>query len=131
RGRASGSGVERVDRRSARQKLGLDPNLTTMLIMGGSQGASGINQAVIKSLPLLRESALQVIHLSGSRDERLIADSYRRERVFAYLAAFHHHLGEGYIAADFFAAPPRAGRPAEHASFPLARILRPFPHSSA
>ncbi|HME89270.1 MAG TPA: undecaprenyldiphospho-muramoylpentapeptide beta-N-acetylglucosaminyltransferase [Chthoniobacterales bacterium] len=122
--------LKRVDRRSARQKLGLDPNLTTMLIMGGSQGASGINQAVIKSLPLLRESALQVIHLSGSRDERLIADSYRRERVFAYVAAFHHHMEEVYSAADFAVARAGAASLAEIASFELPSILIPFPYAA-
>ena len=42
----------------------------TLLVMGGSQGASGINQAMIKSLPFLRNTPLQVIHLSGTRDER-------------------------------------------------------------
>jgi len=40
----------RLDRRVARRKLGLDEDLATLLVMGGSQGASGINQALIKSL---------------------------------------------------------------------------------
>ncbi len=70
--------LKRVDKEAARQKLGLQAGVTTMLVMGGSQGASGINQAMIKSLPLLRGTALQVIHLSGTRDERLVIDSYRR-----------------------------------------------------
>src|ERR1700736_2646923 len=67
--------LKRVDRQAARQKLGLQADLTTMLVMGGSQGASGINQAVIKSLPLLRGAPLQIIHLSGARDERLATRS--------------------------------------------------------
>src|ERR1043166_3913585 len=71
--------LKRMDRQAAQQKLGLQPGVTTMLVMGGSQGASGINQAMIKSLPLLRGAALQVIHLSGSRDERLVTDNYSRE----------------------------------------------------
>src|SRR2546423_3015901 len=37
----------RVERKVARQKLGLQADMATILIMGGSQGASGINQAVI------------------------------------------------------------------------------------
>ncbi|PYL63854.1 MAG: undecaprenyldiphospho-muramoylpentapeptide beta-N-acetylglucosaminyltransferase, partial [Verrucomicrobia bacterium] len=45
--------LRRIDRPVARQKLGLRDDLTTLLVMGGSQGASGINQALIKSLPLL------------------------------------------------------------------------------
>src|SRR5207247_10041717 len=50
----------RLDRRVARRKLGLDEELPTLLVMGGSQGASGINQALIKSLPLLEGVQLQV-----------------------------------------------------------------------
>jgi len=50
-----------------------------------------------------------VIHLSGARDERLVADNYRRERIPAFVAAFHHHMEEVYSAADFAVA--RAGRP--------------------
>src|SRR4029450_475340 len=53
-----------VDRGTAREKLGLRNDLTTLLVMGGSQGASGINQAMIKSLPALPHQSLQVIHLS-------------------------------------------------------------------
>src|SRR5213595_2210396 len=39
----------RLDRKIARQRLGLREDLTTLLVMGGSQGATGINQAMIKS----------------------------------------------------------------------------------
>jgi UDP-N-acetylglucosamine--N-acetylmuramyl-(pentapeptide) pyrophosphoryl-undecaprenol N-acetylglucosamine transferase len=77
-----------LDRQIARQKLGLRTDLATLLVMGGSQGASGINQAIIKSLPFLQGVPLQVIHLSGARDERLVADNYRREKIPAYIAAF-------------------------------------------
>ncbi len=46
--------LERLDRADARQKLGLREDLPTLLVMGGSQGASGINQALIKALPFLQ-----------------------------------------------------------------------------
>src|SRR5438552_11775694 len=48
------SSLRPVDRGTAREKLGLRNDLTTLLVMGGSQGASGINQAVIQSLPALQ-----------------------------------------------------------------------------
>ena len=122
--------LKRLDRQSARQKLGLRGDIPTMLVMGGSQGASGINQAIIKSLPLFRDSALQVIHLSGTRDERQVAENYRRERVLAYVAAFHHHMEEVYSAADFAVARSGAASLAEIASFELPSILIPFPYAA-
>ncbi|HST30749.1 MAG TPA: glycosyltransferase, partial [Chthoniobacterales bacterium] len=104
--------------------------LTTMLVMGGSQGASGINQAMTKSLPLLRGAALQVIHLSGARDERQVSDSYHREKIPAYVAAFHHHMEEVYSAADFAVARSGAASLAELAFFGLPSLLIPFPYAA-
>ena len=122
--------LKRLDKESARQKLGLQAGVTTMLVMGGSQGASGINQAMIKSLPLLHGAALQVIHLSGARDERFVSDSYRREQIPAFVAAFHHHMEEVYSAADFTVARSGAASLAELAFFGLPSILIPFPYAA-
>ena len=136
--------LKRLDRRIARSKLGLREDLTTLLVMGGSQGASGINQAMIKALPFLQGVSLQVIHLSGARDERLVADNYRRENLPAYVAAFHHRMEEIYSAADFLVARAgaaslaevllqrpagechrhRGDRTAVHVEFPLCRCGR-------
>src|SRR5213082_1636352 len=120
----------RLDRKLARRKLGLQEDLPTLLVMGGSQGASGINQALIKSLPFLHGVPLQVIHLSGARDERLVADNYRRESIPAYIAAFHHQMEEPYSAADLVVARAGAASLAEFASFSLPGILIPFPYAA-
>jgi UDP-N-acetylglucosamine--N-acetylmuramyl-(pentapeptide) pyrophosphoryl-undecaprenol N-acetylglucosamine transferase len=122
--------LKRLDRRIARSKLGLREDLTTLLVMGGSQGASGINQAMIKALPFLQGVPLQVIHLSGARDERLVADNYRRENLPAYVAAFHHRMEEVYSAADFLAARAGAASLAEFSAFSLPGILIPFPYAA-
>jgi UDP-N-acetylglucosamine--N-acetylmuramyl-(pentapeptide) pyrophosphoryl-undecaprenol N-acetylglucosamine transferase len=119
-----------IDRRVARKKLGLEQDTTTLLVMGGSQGASGINQAVIRSLPLLKGAPLQVIHLSGSRDERLVSDNYVRENIRAFVAAFHHHMEEVYSAADIVIARSGAASLAELAAFSLPAILIPFPYAA-
>ena len=122
--------LQRIDRETARQQLGLREDLPTLLVMGGSQGATGINQAMIKSLPSLQGCALQVIHLSGARDERLVADNYQRENIPAYVAAFHHAMEEVYSAADFAIARSGAASLAELAAFSLPAILIPFPYAA-
>jgi UDP-N-acetylglucosamine--N-acetylmuramyl-(pentapeptide) pyrophosphoryl-undecaprenol N-acetylglucosamine transferase len=122
--------LQRLDRSVARQKLGLRDDLPTLLVMGGSQGASGINQAIIKSLPSLRDLSLQVIHLSGARDQRLVADNYRRENIPAFVAGFHHRMEEVYSAADLAVARAGAASLAELAFFALPGILIPFPHAT-
>jgi UDP-N-acetylglucosamine--N-acetylmuramyl-(pentapeptide) pyrophosphoryl-undecaprenol N-acetylglucosamine transferase len=119
-----------LDRQVARQRLGLRTDLPTLLVMGGSQGASGINQAIIKSLPFLHGAPLQVIHLSGARDERLVADNYDREKIPAYISAFHHRMEEVYSAADLLVARAGAASLAEFAAFSLPSILIPFPYAA-
>jgi UDP-N-acetylglucosamine--N-acetylmuramyl-(pentapeptide) pyrophosphoryl-undecaprenol N-acetylglucosamine transferase len=120
----------RLDQREARRKLGLQEDVPTLLVMGGSQGASGINQALIKALPFLQGLRMQVIHFSGARDERLVSDNYRRENISAYIAAFHHRMEEPYSAADVVVARAGAASLAEFAAFSLPGILIPFPYAA-
>jgi UDP-N-acetylglucosamine--N-acetylmuramyl-(pentapeptide) pyrophosphoryl-undecaprenol N-acetylglucosamine transferase len=122
--------LKRLDRKIAREKLGLRDDLITLLVMGGSQGASGINRAIIKSLPLLHDLPLQVIHLSGERDEQLVTDNYQREKIPVHVAAFHHRMEEVYSAADFAVARAGAASLAELAAFSLPAILIPFPYAA-
>lgn len=122
--------LQRLDRKIARQQLGLREDLLTLLVMGGSQGATGINQAMIKSLPALQGAPLQVIHLAGARDERLVADNYARENIPAHVAAFHHAMEVVYSAADFAIARSGAASLVELAAFSLPAILIPFPYAA-
>ncbi len=122
--------LQRLDRAAARRKLGLQEDLLTLLVMGGSQGAAGINQSIIKSLPELQGLPFQVIHLSGARDERLAADNYQRENIPAYVSAFHHAMEDVYSAADIAIARSGAASLAEFAAFSLPSILIPFPYAA-
>jgi UDP-N-acetylglucosamine--N-acetylmuramyl-(pentapeptide) pyrophosphoryl-undecaprenol N-acetylglucosamine transferase len=85
---------------------------------------------MIKSLPFLHDVPIQVIHLAGTRDERLVADNYQREKIPAYVAAFHHTMEEVYSAADFAIARSGAASLAELAAFSLPSILIPFPYAA-
>jgi UDP-N-acetylglucosamine--N-acetylmuramyl-(pentapeptide) pyrophosphoryl-undecaprenol N-acetylglucosamine transferase len=122
--------LKRIDRSIARERLGLRNDLPTLLVMGGSQGASGINQVIIKSLPSLHGVPFQAIHLTGARDEGLMADNYRRENIPAFVAAFHHHMEELYSAADFSIARSGAASLSELAFFGLPSILIPYPYAA-
>src|SRR6266480_1292210 len=122
--------LKRLDRHVAREKLGLHDDVTTLLVMGGSQGASGINQAIIKSLPLLHDAPIQMIHLTGARDERLVADNYQREKIHSHVAAFHHEMEIPYSAADFVIARAGAASLAEIAFFALPAVLIPYPYAA-
>ncbi|MDB5244709.1 MAG: UDP-N-acetylglucosamine--N-acetylmuramyl-(pentapeptide) pyrophosphoryl-undecaprenol [Parcubacteria group bacterium] len=55
----------RVEEEGARQYLGLEPGIPTVFILGGSQGALRINEAIITALPDLVSFA-NVIHQTGT-----------------------------------------------------------------
>ncbi|MCA1659562.1 MAG: UDP-N-acetylglucosamine--N-acetylmuramyl-(pentapeptide) pyrophosphoryl-undecaprenol N-acetylglucosamine transferase, partial [Verrucomicrobiaceae bacterium] len=124
------SDLQPLPRAEARRRLGLREDLRTLLVMGGSQGAAGINQAMIKSLTALQGEPLQAIHLTGARDERLVADNYQRENIPAYVAAFHHAMEEVYSATDFAITRSGAASLSELAAFGLASILIPYPYAA-
>lgn len=58
-----------VDAHTARElgaaALGLDPDLPTLLVTGGSSGAASINAAVAGAIETLCDKGIQVLHLTG------------------------------------------------------------------
>src|SRR5690349_18459733 len=56
----------------------LDPDRPTLLVMGGSQGAGGINEMILAALVALgnRTSAWQWLHLAGPKDVEKVEQAY-------------------------------------------------------
>ena len=129
---------------AGRSALGLDPNLPTILVVGGSQGASGLNEMILSALPLLQERgraarelpggehaggppALQFLHLTGANDFEKVKAAYAARGIRAVVKPF---LAEMDLALDAAtAAVSRAGASslAEIAAMRLPALLVPFP----
>ena len=116
-----------VDRAAAFAFFKLDPSRKTILVMGGSQGARGVNRAVIAALPHLDPAASQLLWLSGREDEAEVAAALRESRVAAFHASFHGRLELAYAIADLCLARSGASSLAELAHFGIATILIPLP----
>ena len=56
-------------RAEAREAFGLDPDLPTLVVTGGSQGARRLNQAVSGASELLGRAGVQVLHVVGPQGE--------------------------------------------------------------
>jgi UDP-N-acetylglucosamine--N-acetylmuramyl-(pentapeptide) pyrophosphoryl-undecaprenol N-acetylglucosamine transferase len=120
---------EPSDPRSARMALGLEPNRAVILVMGGSQGASGINDLVLRALPILgREFPdVQYLHLTGADDFERVRGAYSAQGVRALVRPF---LSEMEIAlAGATVAITRAGASslAELAAMRVPAVLVPYP----
>lgn len=119
-----------MDRSEALAAFRLDPARRTLVVMGGSQGATGLNQVLFRCAPLLKDQPIQIIHLTGERDDRLAAANYQREEIPHYVAPFHHRMEEVYSAADLVVSRAGAASLSELSQFGLPSILVPYPYAT-
>jgi UDP-N-acetylglucosamine--N-acetylmuramyl-(pentapeptide) pyrophosphoryl-undecaprenol N-acetylglucosamine transferase len=114
---------------AARTELGLDPARPVVLVMGGSQGASGINRLVMAALPALTRRAphWQWLHLTGANDGAAVKAAYAATGARAVIHEFLAPMHRALQAAS--AAVSRAGAStlAELAAVGVPALLVPFP----
>ena len=122
--------ARRVTREEALAGFGLQPDRATLLVMGGSQGAHGINEAMRAAAEGGKLGGIQILHFTGAGDEAEVAASYRREEVLAHVAAFCHQMENAYSAADLVVARSGAASLAEISHFALPSLLIPYPHAA-
>jgi UDP-N-acetylglucosamine--N-acetylmuramyl-(pentapeptide) pyrophosphoryl-undecaprenol N-acetylglucosamine transferase len=122
-------GLERINRATAAEKYGLNPALPIVLIMGGSQGAHGINQLVLKTLPLwhTNREEVQFIHLTGQADANIAEINFRRQRLTAVVEAFSTEMEHFYSLADVVISRSGAASLTELSHYGLPSVLMPYP----
>ncbi len=117
------------DPRACRLQLGLDPARPVVLVVGGSQGASGINQMILEALPVLSTAAphLQWFHLAGPNDTEQLKQTYGSLNLSAVVHDFFGKMDLALGAAS--AAVSRAGASslAELAAMRVPSVLVPYP----
>lgn len=105
-----------------------DPEVPTLLFLGGSSGARSINNAVVEIAGTLVER-FQVIHLTGHLDWETVraknAHLSARYQAFPYL----HEIGAAYAAADLVISRSGASTLGEYPYFGLPAILVPYPYA--
>jgi UDP-N-acetylglucosamine--N-acetylmuramyl-(pentapeptide) pyrophosphoryl-undecaprenol N-acetylglucosamine transferase len=120
--------------REARLTLGLDPSKTTIVVMGGSQGARSINDAVA-TLVTGRElpPEWQILHVSGARDHAGLVEREREARSpgAVHLVAYLEDPRAAYAAADLVVARSGASTLGELAATRTPALLVPFPFATA
>ncbi|TWI68098.1 UDP-N-acetylglucosamine-N-acetylmuramylpentapeptide N-acetylglucosamine transferase [Desulfobotulus alkaliphilus] len=127
--RLTGNPVRRelVACRKKRRKTGDSLNL---LILGGSQGARGLNRAVCKALPMLKGLPIRVVHQTGSADFEEVSQHYHGLGMKAEIIPFIEDMVSCYAGADLVLSRAGATTVAELAAAGLGAIFIPFPHAA-
>lgn len=104
----------------------------TILIFGGSQGATAINAAFLDAVEYLTDiwGGLRVIHQTGKSGYEQAASAYKRKRLRAEVSEFIEDMGSAYSQADLVVCRAGATSIAELTAFSLASILVPYPFAA-
>lgn len=124
---------------AAKQSFGLNPGLPVLLVLGGSQGATRINDAILASLePLLRQA--QIIHQVGRKNyneyKKMVEIKMRNlpeqlKKQYHFQPLFNAgRLKTAYLAADLALSRAGAGSIFELAAFGKPAILVPLPEAA-
>ncbi|WP_018291309.1 undecaprenyldiphospho-muramoylpentapeptide beta-N-acetylglucosaminyltransferase [Verrucomicrobium sp. 3C] len=124
--------LRRVPREEAAKALGLSPDLLTILVLGGSQGAQALNRLLREAAPALVRALdrAQILHLSGLADREVCLAVYRARQIPALVESFSHRMNLLYSLADIAVARAGAATLSEMAFYELPSILVPFPFAA-
>ena len=135
RGSVVGNPVRReiieAERTIARKKLGYSDSDKVVLIIGGSQGARTINQAVISLLPQVKIPELKILHIAGKRDRALMEQLLGSAKYDFYQRVdYLYNISDVLAAADLVISRAGATAIAEFLVRGLPMVLIPFPYSA-
>ncbi len=104
----------------------------TVLVFGGSQGASRINETVIGALGSMGKEArgLRFVHQTGEADLERVRAAYAEHGVDSEVAAFFDDMAARYAAADLVVCRAGATTVTELACAGRGSILIPYPFAA-
>jgi UDP-N-acetylglucosamine--N-acetylmuramyl-(pentapeptide) pyrophosphoryl-undecaprenol N-acetylglucosamine transferase len=133
--------LARLDRAALRGQglaaFGLDPERRTLLVFGGSHGASSINQALIAATPHWpRPTAVQVLHACGRQAEREVRAAWAAadpagRGLAVRVVPFVDRMDLAYAAADLALTRAGASTIAELTAAGVPAVMVPLPHATA
>jgi len=120
----------RPDPGAALERFGFKPDRRTLLVVGGSQGAHGLNRLVTDHLGVLTPlgRTLQILHIAGETDRKWVERAYQRFGLTARVHAFLPDMPCAYRVADVVITRAGGTTLAELALAGLPAVLVPFPH---
>jgi UDP-N-acetylglucosamine--N-acetylmuramyl-(pentapeptide) pyrophosphoryl-undecaprenol N-acetylglucosamine transferase len=114
--------LQRVERSALR-----DDAPKRLLIMGGSQGARGLDSVIPEIAELLHSRSIEVVHQSRPENMELVINSYRAAHVKASVVAFIDDMAGAYEWSDIIISRAGASSVAEVGAVNRPAIFVPYP----
>ena len=120
------------DRARGLQRFGLDSTRLTILVLGGSQGARSVNEAMVEAVPHLADpGGLQIVHQTGPAHEAWVRTRVAGVPALRYLAVgYIDDVADAYACADLVVCRAGASTLAEVTAHGLPCIVVPYPHAA-
>ena len=106
-------------------------HLKTIIFLGGSQGASFINQLALKMAKLLQQEGIAIIHQTGKKEFEHIKQFYEDEGINADVFDFSSEIPEKLARADFAISRSGASTLWELCAANVPALFIPYPHAAA
>jgi len=119
-----------TDQAAARSEFGLPLEGPVLLVSGGSQGATRLNDAVLGARERLLASGVSVLHVWGGRNYPEDAEVIEMGGARYVPWSFVEEMARAYAAADLMLARGGASTVSETGSVGLPSIYVPFPHGN-
>lgn len=119
-----------MTKREAVSFLKLFDKRRTLLVLGGSSGASFINNVMLALVSIINDeekSLFQIIHLTGGRTDISIGNFYRENGIINWTRGFYDDMGILYKAGDLLICRAGATTISEAAFFGIPAIIIPYP----
>lgn len=119
------------NRLESARRLGLSPAKKTILIMGGSQGSSFLNETASKAVCAVQEAIceeLQFVHLTGKKDYGYMERFYQNKKFQGKIFEFLERIDDAYAVSDIVISRSGAAALFELAYYAKPMILIPYPN---
>ena len=106
-------------------------DIKTIIFLGGSQGASAINNFAVKVAPKLNQMGINIIHQTGKKDFKKIKEVYEKLNIKADVFDFYPSILEKMDKADFAVSRSGASTLWELVALGIPTFFIPFPYAAA
>jgi len=120
--------LKKYEKYIALEELGLNIKMKTILILGGSQGATPINNHFMKNINFYMKNDFQLIWQCGKKDYHYLNNNLNNENIL--LKPFIDNMSQVYSACDLVISRAGAITISELSFMGKAMILIPYPYAA-